>query len=359
MQSHPLADLFPLMQGAEFDAFAADIKARGLLRPVIVHEDMILDGRNRHRACKQAGIAPRFERYTGTDPLGFILSSNLHRRHLNESQRAQIADKLATMKQGARTDLAHLCAVSQEQAATMLNVSRRTVQHAAKVRKHGIPELVEAVARGVIPVKAAANIATQARERQLGRIQREQQKAAGAGRQPEDYYRTPAAPVEWLLAVEQFGPHIWECCCGDGAIARVLEANGYKVTSTDLYDQGYGKGGVDFLETTKLLAPDLVINPPFDQDDAFALHALDLGARKLALFGRVAWLEGTERYRLLWSRGKLARVWVFTPRLTLWRGDDEYAQSDGGTTAYAWFVFERDHKGPSQQDWLPGGKSSR
>jgi N6-adenosine-specific RNA methylase IME4/ParB-like chromosome segregation protein Spo0J len=158
MQFHPLADLFPLMQGVEFDAFAADIKARGLLRPIIVHEDKILDGRNRHRACKQAGVIPRLERYTGKDPLGFIISSNLHRWHLNESQRAMVAARLETMRQGRRGKDANLH-VSRDSAAQRLAVSPRSVASAAVVHGHGTPELIRAVDGGKIPVSVAASIA--------------------------------------------------------------------------------------------------------------------------------------------------------------------------------------------------------
>ena len=87
---HPLADLFPLMEGEEFDALVADIKANGLQEPVVVHEDMILDGRNRFMACEAAGVEPTFVPFLGENPLAFVISTNLRRRHLNESQRAMV-----------------------------------------------------------------------------------------------------------------------------------------------------------------------------------------------------------------------------------------------------------------------------
>jgi DNA-binding XRE family transcriptional regulator len=83
-----------------------------------------------------------------------VRAHDLKRRHLNESQRATVAAQLATMKQGQRTDLAEISAKSQRDAATMLNVSRGSVQHAA--REKAEPELQAAVEQGHIAVKATA-----------------------------------------------------------------------------------------------------------------------------------------------------------------------------------------------------------
>jgi hypothetical protein len=48
---HPLANVFPLLEGEELDALVADIQASGLCEPVWLYEDQILDGRNRYCAC--------------------------------------------------------------------------------------------------------------------------------------------------------------------------------------------------------------------------------------------------------------------------------------------------------------------
>jgi hypothetical protein len=84
MKAHPYADVLPLLEGEAFDALVADIKANGLLEPITIHEGLILDGRNRYRACAAAGIEPRFPEFEGDDPLGFVLSLSVHRRHVSD-----------------------------------------------------------------------------------------------------------------------------------------------------------------------------------------------------------------------------------------------------------------------------------
>jgi hypothetical protein len=71
LEAHPLANLFPLLEGEEFAELVADIKAHGLIEPIVIHEGKILDGRNRYRACLAAGVRPWFKPFDGTDPVAF------------------------------------------------------------------------------------------------------------------------------------------------------------------------------------------------------------------------------------------------------------------------------------------------
>jgi hypothetical protein len=93
---HPLADLFPLMEGEEFAALVADIKANGLLEDIVLYEGKVLDGRNRYRACLTAGIVPRSYNcdHFVTDPAAHVISANIYRRHLTADQRRGLIHKL-------------------------------------------------------------------------------------------------------------------------------------------------------------------------------------------------------------------------------------------------------------------------
>lgn len=165
---HPYSDLFPWMDDAAFDELKADIAKNGVLEPVVFLDGQILDGRNRYMAARDLGIEyPRVE-YRGDDPLGYVISLNLKRRHLSESQRAMSASKIANVGHGgnrkpdqeANLPLEPVTAsVSNAEAAKMLNVSERSVKAARKVREVGVPALVAAVETGVVSVSAAAEVA--------------------------------------------------------------------------------------------------------------------------------------------------------------------------------------------------------
>lgn len=155
---HPYSDLFPWMDDATFEELKADIAKNGVLEPVVFLDGQILDGRNRYMAARDLGIEyPRVE-YRGDDPLGYVISLNLKRRHLSESQRAMSASKIENLPVGANQHTA-IAAPSQDQIADTFNVSVDSIQRAKKVREIGVPALVAAVETGVVSVSAAAEVA--------------------------------------------------------------------------------------------------------------------------------------------------------------------------------------------------------
>jgi hypothetical protein len=176
-ESHPAANVFPLLEGAEFDALCEDIRAHGLRDPIVrvwvehdaaigTRKPLILDGRNRLRACQRVGKQPEFKDYDGDDPVAFVLSANLHRRHLNESQRALIASRIATLPNGLRADRVPTprgvgSVPTQAAAAKMLNVGQRTVQRARAVLESATPEVIHEIEIGKLTVNEAAKMAAE------------------------------------------------------------------------------------------------------------------------------------------------------------------------------------------------------
>jgi len=158
---HRLAGLFPLIKGEELKALAADITANGLRVPILLHNGTILDGRNRYRACKLAGVEPRFEEVRGTDAeaLDLVLSLNLIRRHLTIPQRAAIAIKLLPVeKKLARERMLAGRAVEKgspsageanQVAGTRMGISGETVRQAARISKDA-PDVLKAMAKGTV-----------------------------------------------------------------------------------------------------------------------------------------------------------------------------------------------------------------
>jgi len=165
---HPIANIFPLMEGEEFKALVEDIKANGLREPITLYEGKILDGRNRYRAVMDAGLQYRlkdqdFKPYTGTKPLEFVISANVHRRHLDTSQRALTAARLVTSKLG---DNQYRGGVTIEAAAKMLNVSEALVKDAKEVLEKAAPELLEKVQQGKARISAVKPVLDKPKEQQ-------------------------------------------------------------------------------------------------------------------------------------------------------------------------------------------------
>jgi hypothetical protein len=168
-------------------------------------------------------------------------------------------------------------------------------------------------------------------------------------REKDDFYPTPPEGTEALLRVESFDGPIWEPACGDGAISKVLQGAGYTVISTDLVDRGYGEPRTDFLMEYKPRAPNIVTNPPFKMVAPFMRKALDLSSGKVALLLRLACLEGSER-REIFASTPLARVWVFSKRLTTYR--EGKPTGEGGMLAFAWYVWEHGYTGKPTLGWI-------
>lgn len=171
-----------------------------------------------------------------------------------------------------------------------------------------------------------------------------------------DFYPTPRWATYALIDNENFRGDIWECACGDGAMSEVLQKGNNSVESSDLYDRGFGEIGHDFL-TTKRRRKNIITNPPYHSAEGFVASALRQAENKFALLLRLAFLEGSNRARTIFTVHPPSRVWVFSERITFYQKGAQRAGS--GTTAYAWFVWDKDHSGSAELAWFKPGYKAR
>ncbi len=170
-----------------------------------------------------------------------------------------------------------------------------------------------------------------------------------------DFFPTPAWATHALIDNEEFKGDIWESACGNGAMSEVLASAGGLVRSSDLYDRGYGEAGVDFLGSESR-AKNIVTNPPYNAAEGFLRSGLELAEHKFALLLRLAFLEGGNRQRTIFSVAPPSRVWVFSERITFYPANAE--RKGSGTTAYAWFVWDKDASSNTELKWFaPGYKA--
>lgn len=171
-----------------------------------------------------------------------------------------------------------------------------------------------------------------------------------------DFYPTPPWATYALIDNEKFHGDIWECACGDGAMSNVLENCGSQIISSDLYDRGFGEIGIDFKNTDRKVE-NIITNPPYNAAEDFVHSSVEATGKKFALLLRLAFLEGASRQNTIFNRVPPSRVWVFSERITFYPKGAVVKGS--GTTAYAWFVWDRDHLGPTELKWLPTGYKKR
>ncbi len=170
---HEFANIYRLLEGADFQAMVASIKT-GQRNPITLYEGKILDGRNRYKACIAAGVAPKFRTYQGDDPLGEISALNDIRRHDSDNERAMVGARMANLKIGANQHQKEgptgvgpsQPAVSVERAVVLSGSTRGMVERAKSVVSKGSAELMEAVDKGVISVSMGSDLSKLPVERQ-------------------------------------------------------------------------------------------------------------------------------------------------------------------------------------------------
>ena len=149
MEAHPLAELFPPMSAEEFEGLKNSIRTRGYDKsePVVTYEGQILDGRHRFRACLDLGLEAPTAAFSEPDPLLFVISKNLSRRHLDESQRAMIGARASNLGHGQKKADSGipLSATTQAEAARNFKVSADSVKAARVVIDKAAPDRRDSV----------------------------------------------------------------------------------------------------------------------------------------------------------------------------------------------------------------------
>ena len=161
-------------------------------------------------------------------------------------------------------------------------------------------------------------------------------------REENDFYATHPDAVLDLLSLEKFNSCIWEPCCGQGHISKVLESSGYKVMSTDLINRGYGIPGIDILGVSKPVHDiDIITNPPYKIADEVVSKCLSLldNGRKCAMLLKLLFLE-SQRRKPLFEKYPPKYVYVFSKRTNCAK-DGDFDKYRTSAVAYAWFVWEK------------------
>jgi hypothetical protein len=202
-EPHSLALIFPPMTEEEFATTRTDIEANGLIEPIVLYQDKILDGVHRARICDELGMEMRTIEYTGDDPLGYVISRNLRRRQLDQSQKAMVAAKLADLKHGKKTsDVSNLSSpnsgISARQAAEIMKVGHTSVESAKKVLRQGAPEVVAAVNAGEVPVSAASEIVDKPDHEAQRKELRKRMRGSGSGRKSSGHKNVYAIQLRLL-----------------------------------------------------------------------------------------------------------------------------------------------------------------
>lgn len=170
---------------------------------------------------------------------------------------------------------------------------------------------------------------------------------ASGRRKKSDFYETPYSITRHLLSIEPFDFSLTFCepACGSGAIVKVLQEKVNRVTAYDLEK--------NFLTETEQYDY-IVTNPPFSLAYEFVLKAKQIAKKKFALLLPLSYLHGKKRYDNIYldRNYPLKKVYVFTRYPLLGeplRDDGKYTT---GMMVYAWFIFEKEYKGPPMIDWI-------
>jgi len=397
---HALATIFPSIEGKDFEKFVENIRRHGVIDKIDLLDGKVLEGRNRYRALvwlastgevlgegwgHRAGLhlTPEelepdniwfkvFNPAIDGDPLSYVISKNLTRRHLTDDQRRMVGARLVNVRQGrpAEQETSQVANITRERAAEIVTADIPGIDRARSVIARGVPDVVAAVEKGTLSVSAATSIARLPEAEQPAALELalpSGNRAIMASRQEPadslDYFPTP--PWATRALIEDVLPQVgrrgdvrrqwaWEPACGEGHIGEVLREYFGDVHGSDVHEYGYGDVA-DFLDPTVGAKPDWIItNPPFgDKTEAFVLRALEFAKVGVAMFVRLQWLETIGRYERLFRDRPPTLIAFFCERVNLCKG--RWDPEGSTATAYIWLVWVKG-AAPRAPFWIPPGR---
>lgn len=301
LQYHPNSSIFSLLDGDEDAALVESIKKNGIRERIVIHQGMVLEGRNRYRAARKlhlstAAIPLRtFDPEKEGDPIDFVWDENVNRRHLNETQRGMAATEMETLRHGGKRN-----ATLDEKPATRMEFARRcgighgTMQSMSVVRDRGVPELKEIARAGRISVRTALCIAEMLPDKQKAII--EQVKDVS------DRNRAKALQVEAFKEIQR------------AKLADIGKANRALDPAGKTYDVIYADPAWQFNKEITGNAWAIENHyPTMSIEDICALPVAELAAKHAILFTWVTdhHLIELERVLAAWGFKRRARmVWV-------------------------------------------------
>jgi ParB-like chromosome segregation protein Spo0J len=234
---HEAANIFPL-DDEHLQSLADDIKKNGQQIAIELMDGKILDGRRRSLACKLAGVHPAVRVVDVDDPVAYVLSLNLHRRHLTPSQSSMCAarareiyerdakERMIRKPESAMENLPQQKGTARDLAGKAFGVSGKSVDHAKRVLDKGIPELAKAVDSGRMAVSTAAILATEPAEVQKAEVEnpkRNRKYAAtqGGGAMPAQPDGQPQAEEKPTTAKTHMKTEVFAMNTADVAITQL------------------------------------------------------------------------------------------------------------------------------------------
>lgn len=175
---------------------------------------------------------------------------------------------------------------------------------------------------------------------------------AKENREENDFYATDPKALEIFLPEITLN-NVWECACGQGHLAKVLQENGLLGRASDLIDRGYGETGIDFYKQIEIWSGDILTNPPYEDAKKFCEHALKLIniGSKVVMLMRIQFLEGQRRKPFL-KNNPPKYVYVSSSRLLLAKNADFVKYNTPSANCYAWYVWEKGFMGETILRWF-------